>query len=553
MSKVIGIDLGLTNSRVAVQENGKAMIIASTDSHSIKINCLNAGEQFTSEEISAKILRQLADAASAYLGEDITQAVITVPAYFTDAQRQATKNAGYLAGLDVLRTIHEPKAACLAHGLDQRSNEIILVVDLGGTTLDVCVLEVGDGVFDILANSRDFHLGGDNFDKKIVDWLADKFQHQENIDLRQDQQALQRLTEAAQKAKIALSRFTQTEINLPFITATQDSLKHLNQILTRTEFEAMCSDILERCGHTIEQVIQQAKFSLAEINEVVLVGGSTHIPAVQKLVHQLTGIEPISGVNPEEATALGAAIQASVLSNPVESCCISWCFTGLSLGVATQHGLMTRLINRNTRYPILKSQVFSTEMDGQTSVEINILRGERIFAKDNKSLGILRIDGILPAPKGVPQIEVTFNIDANDILSVRVRDSAMGKEASIVIPSALIIPAQELEQMMKDAETNHEEDSKRLEPIKAMEQVKLVVCDAERQLTQLVKNVSDDQKNGIAELVKNLQEVIEQQGGCDRLISLPNHPQPILMSLASPVFALVGKPTSYGAALCAGE
>jgi molecular chaperone DnaK len=461
---------------------------------------------------------------------------------------------GKLGGLEVLRIINESTAACLAHGLDKQSNETILVFDLSAASLNISILEEGDGVFEILATSNDFHLGGDDFDKKIVDWLADEFQRQENIDLRQDKQALQWLTEAAEKAKIELSSLTKTEINFPFITTTQDGHKHLDTILTRTEFEEMCSDLLERFRIPIKQALQEAKITIADINRVVLVGGSTHIPAIRELVCQITGIEPIQGVNPEEAVALGAAIQASVVSSEVRYCnssFISWSVTSLSLGVETQGGLMTRLIERETLLPIRQSQIFSTEVDGQTSVEINILQGERVFTKDNKSLGILRLDGILPAPKGTPQIEVTFNIDGNGILSVRARDLATGKEASLVLPSALIIDAEEVEKMKNDAERNYNQDSKFLELIKAREQVISVVCDAKKQLTELVEKVSDDEKVWVEELVRNLQEVIEKQGGCNRLLSLPHKPQPAMMPVASPIYALAGTPPRRAAALCA--
>ncbi|MBD2016809.1 molecular chaperone DnaK [Microcoleus sp. FACHB-53] len=614
MAKVIGIDLGMTNSRVAVMEYRKARVIANTDSlgatpsvigyaqngvsevgskidrlmgqiakrqavindqntiHSVKrfigrkydevtqevskvayeivsasdggitISCPNAGAQFTPEEISAQILRQLADTASAYLGEDVTEAVITVPAYFTDAQRQATKNAGYLAGLDVLRTINEATAACLAHGLDKRDNETILVFDLGGATLDVYLLELGDGVFELLATSSDAYLGGNDFDKKIVDWLADEFQRQENIDLRQDKQALQRLLKAAEKAKIELSSLNQAEIDLPFIAATEDGPKHIDTVLTRTEFEEMCSELLDGCRIPIEQALQEARLKISEINEVVFVGGSTHIPAVQELVRQFTGKEPLQGVNPEEAVALGAAIQASVLSGRVDYGCISWCMTSLSLGIETQHGLMTKLIDRNTFLPIRKSQVFSTETDGQTSIKINVLRGERPFAKDNKSLGILRLDGIPLAPKGVPQIEVTFDVDHNDILSITAKDLATGKEVAMVLPHALTVDRYEVERMMVDAERQFKEDRKLLEPIQAREQVKSVLWETERQLTELVEKLSSVDKEWVEGLVSNLRDVTQKQSGCCQQAQLP---------VSNPAFVLAGTPTSSAmAALC---
>lgn len=616
MAKVIGIDLGMTNSRVAVMKDGKARVITNRDGflatpsvigytqngvseagskshrligqiakhqavinnqntiHSIKrfigrkydevtqeisrvsyevlaasdggitINCPNAGAPFTPEEISAQILRQLADAASAYLGEDVTEAVITVPAYFTDAQRQATKNAGYLAGLDVLRTLNEATAACLAHGLDKRDNETILVFDLGGATLDVYLLELGDGVFELLATSSDAYLGGNDFDKKIVDWLADEFQRQENIDLRQDKQALQRLLEAAEKAKIELSSLTQAEIDLPFIAATEDSLKHLNATLTQTKFEEMCSELLDSCRIPIEQALQEARLKISEINEVVLVGGSTHIPAVQELVRQFTGKEPLQGVNPEEAVALGAAIQASVLSTQGEweGGCISWDITSLSLGVEKQHGLMAKLIDRNTLIPTEKFHIFSTEADWQTSVEINILQGERPFAKDNKTLGILHLDGIPLAPKGVPQIEVKFYVDVNSILCVTVKDLGTEKQVSLVLPHALTVDRYEVERMRVDAERQFEEDRKLLEPIQAREQVKSVVWETERQLTELVEKLSSVDKEWVEGLVSNLRDVTQKQSGCCQQAQLP---------VSNPAFVLAGTPTSSAmAALC---
>ena len=635
MAKVIGIDLGMTNSRVAVLEDGNAIVLTNTDGflatpsvigyakngvseagskshrligqiakyqavindqntiHSIKrfigrkydevtqeisrvsyevlaasdggitINCPNAGAQFTPEEISAQILRQLADAASAYLGEDVTQAVITVPAYFTDAQRQATKEAGKLAGLEVLRIINEPVAACLAHKLNQRIQETILVFDLGGETLDISVLEVGDGVFEILGTSSDFHLGGNDFDQKIVNWLADEFQRQENINLRQDKQALQRLVEAAEKAKIELSSLTQVEIDLPFIAATEDGPKHLNATLTQTQFEEMCSELLDSCRISIEQALQEAKLKISDINEVVLVGGSTHIPAVQELVRQFTGKEAIQCINPEEAVALGAAIQASVLSTEIFwECGCLLDITSLSLGVETQHGLMSKLIDRNSTIPRQKSQVFSTEMDGQTSVEINILQGERPFANDNKSLGILRLGGIPLAPKGVPQIEVTFDIDVNGILSVTAKDLATGKEVSIVLPHVLTVEQYEVERVRNEAERQAEEDSKRLEPINARKQVTSVVCNAERQLTELVEKLPNVDKDWVEGLVNNLRDVMEKQGGSNlhsraalpcRVTSLSYQPQPALLAVGSPVYALAGTGTSSAMAALGGS
>ncbi|HEY9666410.1 MAG TPA: molecular chaperone DnaK [Coleofasciculaceae cyanobacterium] len=625
MAKVIGIDLGMTNSRVAVIEKGKARVIANAEGlpgmpsvvsytrsrehligqiakrqalindkntiHSVKrfigrkydevteagsrvayevlpandgsilINCPNASAEFTPEEIAAQVLRQLANAASTYLGEEVTQAVITVPAYFTDAQRVATKDAGKLAGLEVLRIINEPTAACLAHKLDRRANETILVFDLGGESLNISVLEVGDGVFEILDTNSDFYLGGNDFDQKIVDWLIDEFQRQEKIDLRQDKQALQRLVEAAEKAKIELSSFSQAQINLPFITANQDGPLHLDITLTRTEFEEMCSDLLDRCRLSIELALQDAKLTRAEIDEVVLIGGSTYIPAVRELVRHFTGKEPLQGVNPEEAVVLGAAIQANVLSTEIYwGCGLLADTTSLSLGVETQHGLMTTLIHRDTIIPAKKSQIFSTQEDCQTSVEIHILRGERVLANDNKRVGTLRLDGLLLAPKGVPQIEVTFEIDGNGILSVTAKDLGTGKETSIVIPHAVTLDTEEVEQVINDAEIHAEADRKFLEPIQAREQLTSVVYDVERQLTELIEKLPDVDKDWVEGLVRNLRDVIEQQEGCDlnsktalcdRRSVLTYKSQQALMPISNPVHTLVGV-ASRGtiAALC---
>ena len=418
------------------------------------------GKEYAAEEIAAQVLRKLVDDAGKYLGEKITDAVITVPAYFNDAQRQATKDAGRIAGLNVLRIINEPTAAALAYGLDKKKNETILVFDLGGGTFDVSILEVGDGVFEVKATNGDTHLGGDDFDKAVVDWLAGEFKRANGIDILKDKQAMQRLTEAAEKAKVELSAVTETDINLPFITADANGPKHLEAKLSRAKFDELTRGLIERCRIPVEKALADAKLTAKDIDEVILVGGSTRIPAVQRLVKAMTGKEPNQSVNPDEVVAVGAAIQAAVLSGELKDV-VLLDVTPLSLGVETMGGVMTRIIERNTTIPARRSQVFSTADDNQPEVEIHALQGEREMAGDNRTLGRFKLAGIPLAPRGVPQIEVTFDIDANGILTVSAKDKATAKEQSITISGASNLAKTEIERMVEDAKRYSEDDKKR--------------------------------------------------------------------------------------------
>lgn len=599
MSKVVGIDLGTTNSVVAVIEGGKptvipnaegfrttasvvaytkngdklvgqiakrqavinpentfysvkrfigckeeevsndvkqsSYIIVSDNNQNIKIKCPALDKEFAPEEISAQVLRKLVDDASKYLGESVTQAVITVPAYFNDSQRQATKDAGKIAGLDVLRIINEPTAASLSYGLDKQDNETILVFDLGGGTFDVSILEVGDGVFEVLSTSGDTHLGGNDFDNKIVSWLIDEFKKDENIDLSQDKQALQRLTEAAEKAKIELSNLSQTDINLPFITANQTGPKHLERSMTRGKFENLCADLISRCRVPVNTALQDAQLSPDKIDQVVLVGGSTRIPSIQSLVKDLIGKSPNQSVNPDEVVAIGAAVQAGVLAGEVKDILLLD-VTPLSLGVETLGGVMTKVIPRNTTVPTKKSEVFSTAVDNQPNVEIHILQGEREFTKDNKSLGTFRLDGIMPAPRGIPQIEVTFDIDANGILSVKAKDKGTGKEQSITITGASTLPKEEVERLVKEAEINSDQDKQRRNQIETKNQAEALCYQAERQLQDLQDKIVEEDKLKIEAQIKVLRQSIE---GADyeKIEKEQKILQELLMSLGKKVYS----------------
>jgi molecular chaperone DnaK len=513
--------------------------------NNVKIDCPQAGQQFSPEEISAQILRKLADDAGKYLGEKVTQAVITVPAYFNDSQRQATKDAGKIAGLEVLRIINEPTAASLAYGLDRKSNETILVFDLGGGTFDVSILEVGDGVFEVLATSGDTHLGGDDFDKKIVDFLAAEFQKLEGIDLRKDKQALQRLTEAAEKAKIELSSVTQAEINLPFITATQDGPKHLEMTLTRAKFEELCADLIDRCRIPVEQALKDAKLSKTNIDEVVLVGGSTRIPAIKDVVKRTLDKEPNETVNPDEVVAVGAAIQGGVLAGEVKDILLLD-VTPLSLGVETLGGVMTKLITRNTTIPTKKSEVFSTAQDGQTNVEIKVLQGEREMATDNKSLGTFQLSGIPPAPRGVPQIEVIFDIDANGILNVTAKDKGTGKEQTITISGASTLDDNEVERMVKDAEANATADKERREHIDLKNQADSLAYQAEKQLADMGDKVPAADKEKAEEQIKALRTAIEAED-FETIKTLTGELQQTLYGISTNLYQQAGGDAGEGA------
>jgi molecular chaperone DnaK len=505
------------------------------------------GKQYAPEEISAQVLRKLADDAAKFLGERVTEAVITVPAYFNDAQRQATKDAGKIAGLEVLRIINEPTAAALAYGMDKKGQETVLVFDLGGGTFDVSVLDVGDGVVEVRATSGDGHLGGDDFDKRIVDWLADEFKRDQGIDLRNDPQALQRLYEAAERAKVELSSTTQTQVNLPFVTADASGPKHLNLSLTRSKFEQLTKDLVERTRGPVEQALSDAKLTADDIDEVILVGGATRMPAVQELVRRLTkGKDPNMTVNPDEVVAIGAALQAGVLKGEVEDV-VLLDVTPLSLGLETLGGVMTKVIERNTTIPARRTETFSTAEDNQTAVDIVVLQGERELAADNRQLARFRLEGIEPAPRGVPQIEVTFDIDANGILNVSARDKQTGKEQRVTIQESTNLDQAEIERMVADAHAHAGEDRQRREEIDARNELDSLAYRVDQLVSELQDRLPVNDKARADQLVADARQAIQEQAGLDRVRPLIADLQQMVHGLPASASATAAQTSGNGA------